>query len=374
MAAAGFAVSCASPGPPRPPSLHLPSVVTDLSAERVGDRVRLRWTTPEKTTDNLPVPAPLTAEVCRETGAAAPPSAPTTPPCTAVLRVAVKPGPSESAEPLPVALTADPVAELRYRVRILNPENRSAGDSKAATAPSGTAPAAVLGLHAKASREGAVVEWSAIPSPSIIELERRTAVSAQEKAGAKTAKPKSAKSAQNVQLSGSEEPVEVHLYSADPKTHPDATDSGGTVDHTAKRGDSYIYRAQRLRTVTVNGKALELRSELSSPVTLAMTDTFPPAAPTGLASVPSGSNAKAAIDLSWQPGADIDLAGYNVYRSSDGGTFVRLNSTPIAGPAYTDATVVPANVYTYQVTSVDATGNESAPSTQVKETAQAPNP
>jgi hypothetical protein len=372
-ALAGFATSCASPGPPRPPSLHLPQVVKDLTAQRVGDRVHLRWTTPARTTDDQPVSAVLTAEVCREMPPApgAKPLQGKTPACTAVVRTPIKPGPSEAAEPLPAPLTADPVAPLRYRVRILNGDNRSAGDSQPAVAASGKSPEPVAALRAKATREGALLEWTRGATPTIIALERRTAVSAQEKADAK---PSDTKPKKNLQLAGSEEPSEVSLLSADPATQPDATDPGGTLDHTAKRGDSYIYRADRRRLVKVGGATLELRSELSSPVTLAMTDTFPPAVPTGLASVPSGTTGKAEIDLSWQPDIDVDLAGYNVYRRNDAGQFVRLSQAPINGPAYNDETVTPGTVYTYRVTAVDASGNESAPSAEVKETAQAPNP
>src|SRR6202453_2038290 len=67
-------LSCASPGPPRPPSLRLPLVVKDLTAERVGDEVHLQWTTPEKTTDKLPIKGALTAEICRDPTPAASPS------------------------------------------------------------------------------------------------------------------------------------------------------------------------------------------------------------------------------------------------------------------------------------------------------------
>src|SRR5665213_690657 len=74
--AAAFLSGCASPGPARPPSLHLPRLVTDLSATRTGDSVALHWTTPEKTTDGLKVPLALTAEICRQLAA---PSSPCTP-------------------------------------------------------------------------------------------------------------------------------------------------------------------------------------------------------------------------------------------------------------------------------------------------------
>ncbi len=55
--AAGIS-GCASPGPARPPSLHLPRLATDLTATRTGNDVTLRWTTPDKTTDGLNVPPP----------------------------------------------------------------------------------------------------------------------------------------------------------------------------------------------------------------------------------------------------------------------------------------------------------------------------
>ena len=358
--------SCASPGPPRPPSLHLPAIVTDLAAQRVGDRVGLSWTTPTHTTDNLPVPDPITAEICRDP-IIVPPStatpAATTTPCTVVLHLVVKPGPSEAADTLPPALAADPVLPMAYHVRLLNPEGRTAGPSNAAIAPSGAAPPPVTGLHISAAREGAVIEWQPLTPPTIVELRRTLIV---------TGQPKPAKKSGT--FSSSSEPTDVDLRTADPKTAPQASDPGGTIDRGAHRGESYTYRAQRLRTVSIGGLTLNLRSELSSPVTLKLTDTFPPLTPTGLASVPSASDGKAAIDLSWQASTDADLAGYNVYRRSTSGSFERLTATPLLGPAFSDSTVTPGTSYTYRVTAVDGTGNESPPSAEVTETARTPTP
>ncbi len=42
-------VGCASPGPPRAPSLHLPQPVKGLTAERHGDAVVVRFATPQRT-------------------------------------------------------------------------------------------------------------------------------------------------------------------------------------------------------------------------------------------------------------------------------------------------------------------------------------
>ncbi len=363
---AALSISCASPGPPRPPSLHLPRIPSDLSAERVGDQVHLHWTTSDRTTDSLPAPSNLTAEVCRES-----PLPPTRvgadPACNVVNRLPVKPGPSQAAEALPPQLATGPVTALRYRVRILNGDNRAAGYTKVVIAPSGAAPSPVQALRATASRNGAVVEWTPSPTPSVIELVRVHDVAPQPP---QAKKPASSAKAPSPLDMDAEEPAEVRLRSADIKTNPNATDPGGTVDHTARRGETYTYRAQRIRLAEVDGHTLKLRSELSQPVTLKNTDVFPPSPPTGLAGVPSSSGGRAAIDLSWQPDADIDLAGYNVYRRDADGSFTRLNTAPLTGPAYTDATVAPGTRYTYRVTAVDASGNESAPSTEASETAQ----
>jgi hypothetical protein len=353
---ASLLAGCASPGPPRPPSLRLTDIPTDLTAQRVGSSVLLHWTTPARTTDGLNAPTPLIAEICRDTA----PLASTLSlkaPCTAVVRLTVAPGPSNATDSLPANLTIDPVAALAYRVRILNPEGRSAGLSKPAVAAAGAAPLPIAGLHATATRNGTLLEWQPAPSPSIIEL-NRTLVSA----NAPKPPPKKAASP----LAPPDEPAEVHLRIG---TESSATDPGGTLDRTAQRGETYTYSAQRIRTVTLNGQSYELRSDTSSPITVALTDIFAPDTPTGLAAIPGGTATTPAIDLSWQPNTDPDLAGYNVYRRTND-TFQRITSTPTLGPAFSDTTITPGTAYTYRVTAIDSTGNESAPSTEVTETAR----
>ena len=72
------------------------------------------------------------------------------------------------------------------------------------------------------------------------------------------------------------------------------------------------------------------------------------------------------MNLAWI--ASSDAAGnpslaYNIYRASTcGGTFTKLNSSPLPATAYLDAAVQPGS-YCYQVTSV-LNGAESAPSNQ----------
>jgi hypothetical protein len=96
-------------------------------------------------------------------------------------------------------------------------------------------------------------------------------------------------------------------------------------------------------------------------------DTTPPAAPTMLTATPfSGS-----VGLSWTAPADLDVAGYNVYRSTvspvsltdpvNGGTLVTAAS-------YLDAGLTNGTPYYYMVTAVDTSSNESVASNEATAT------
>src|SRR5487761_685799 len=217
---------CASPGPARPPSLHLPRFITDLTAIRTGNNVALHWTTPAKTTDGLKVPPPLTAEICRELPAA--PSHSAAPNCPTVKRLSVKPGPTEASEALPANLTTGPATLLIYRVQILNANGHSAGLSSPAFAAAGTASPPVEHLQATPIRDGAMLEWQPQSTPSTVELDRTLV---------QTTIPQKASTKQPFQSAPST-PAEIHL-----QTGKQSSDPGGTIDPTAQRGKTYRYTA-----------------------------------------------------------------------------------------------------------------------------------
>jgi hypothetical protein len=147
-------------------------------------------------------------------------------------------------------------------------------------------------------------------------------------------------------------------------------DSGGIIDATASADEPYRYTAVRSREVTLDGRKLEMRSEISDPVLLTPRDTYPPAVPQGLlaAGFPVQGADGIAVDLVWRPNTESDLAGYNVYRQAfagDGSTEgrpVKLNEKLLPLPAFHDATATRGVGYRYTVTAVDAKGNESAAS------------
>ena len=76
------------------------------------------------------------------------------------------------------------------------------------------------------------------------------------------------------------------------------------------------------------------------------------------------------VDLSWDaPASSPDpVAGYNVYRATGGGSFARINSSPISTVVYVDSTVASGTTYSYMVKSVDSSGVESAASNQITAT------
>jgi hypothetical protein len=333
--------------------------VKDLTAERVGDVVRLRWTTPAQTTDRLDIKGPMTAELCRFTVS---PTAPQ-PTCVPVTHLPVQPGLIEASDALPPAMTVDPAALLAYRLQILNAHGRSAGLSPDAFAPAGAAPSPVEQLRATPTRDGAMLEWLNKGTTAVVELHRLPV--GPDGVVIEPAPPKAAtkSSSKHTKKKPGEKPKKpAPAYHPPPGSKPPPP----PANH---------YTALRVRSVSLGGHTLELRSIASPPVTVVMRNTFPPHTPTGLEAVPGGATAAdRSIDLSWVPNNDADLAGYFVYRQeidskgAAAGTAERLNATPVVGPAYRDQTAVAGRRYAYSVAAVNTAGNISAPSDPIQET------
>ena len=95
-------------------------------------------------------------------------------------------------------------------------------------------------------------------------------------------------------------------------------------------------------------------------VTDAQPDTEAPAAPSGL----SGMRDAGRVVLSWTKNAEGDVVGYNVYRKLDEGAFGAI-ATLVSDVEYSDAGGTTDQSYTYRITAVDGSGNESGYSEEV---------
>ena len=155
LLAASLLGGCASPGPPRPPSLFVPRTVTDLAATRTGDVVALRFTVPSLSTDGQPLRAvPLIGGLCRQDALRAPCRPVDVPQLAKPLPV---PGPGTTptvlwTDPLPAPLRSGNPRPIAYRVELKTPTGASAGYSDPVYSAAGTAPPPVSELRAEGTR------------------------------------------------------------------------------------------------------------------------------------------------------------------------------------------------------------------------------
>jgi fibronectin type 3 domain-containing protein len=115
------------------------------------------------------------------------------------------------------------------------------------------------------------------------------------------------------------------------------------------RSKFYSLTALKLRTLVIFGCSLLLISALLF--------------------VPTVAVAATSINLAWDPNSDSNLAGYNIYRSTQSGVF---NSPALNGTAllptttFSDSSVQGGQTYYYVVKAVSTDGTESSPSNQVQ--------
>jgi fibronectin type 3 domain-containing protein len=130
-------------------------------------------------------------------------------------------------------------------------------------------------------------------------------------------------------------------------------------------GQEQCYRVRSI--AHVDGVSLE--GEPSAPHCVTPRDEFPPAAPRGLAAVPTAGQ----ISLIWDANTEKDLAGYLVLRGdAPDGPLTAITQGPIRETSYRDATVKPGIRYIYAIVAVDnaTPPNLSAQSARVEETAR----
>jgi fibronectin type 3 domain-containing protein len=99
----------------------------------------------------------------------------------------------------------------------------------------------------------------------------------------------------------------------------------------------------------------------SAPASITPRNVFPPNPPQGLTAVFTGRS----VQLIWKPSLAPDIAGYNVYRQTQGQPPERLNHELLRTPVFSDSNIVQGRQYTYWVTVVNLVHHESLPSQKV---------
>jgi hypothetical protein len=346
LCTAGILVGCGSVAAPEPPSLNLPLPVLNLSASRIGSSVRLAWTMPTRTTDKVPLRHPVTAQVCRAVQDG---------PCAKIGSVSLAPGKAgEYRDELPADLAQGADRLLRYEVALVNHAGKSAGPSNAAYSAAGPSPPAVTGLTWQMRPDGVQLNWGPIPEPGksvlfrIERLQLTTSVSDQRPRSPLA--PSVPAAAQTLVVHGQ-----------------DGADPGHAIDSSALFNQRYRYVLARVATPPFPGKSVEVQSPPSEAIEVSTVDTFPPAVPQGLVAVADA--ASGAIDLSWSPDSDNDLAAYRIYRrDTHGGLPAQRIASLKVETSFRDTAVQPEHTYAYAVSAIDQSGNESQRSPEVEET------
>lgn len=339
-----FLSACGTPGAPQPPSLELPRPVDDLAAARKGDRVILTWTPPERTTDKQNIDKPGVTHVCRvtqfpilECGA---PVATLGPDDGAVI-----PGnpPKKAFEDrLPSDLQqANPTEFATYALEVSNPRGRSAGASNQVRVPLAPTLAPPTQLNTKLLPDGILLTWNAEAPATNADLSYSFRIYRRE-----------------VGASGSVPVAVVPMSDA----------SAEFLDRSFEWEKTYDYWVTGVTEARHNQvRIAEVEGEDSPVARVTARDTFAPAQPGGVQAVFSGPGQKPAIDLTWAPNLEADLAGYNVYRRTQTTQPEKINADPAKAPSFKDEKVEPGHEYFYSVTAVDLRSNESHRSLETSE-------
>ncbi len=316
-------LGCGYVGDTLPPALYIPLPVNDLSVLQEGGDITARFTMPTRSTEDLPLDGNVEID----------------------LRAAIwenrdwDEGAWEiEAHKLPVTvedetgLARTPVngfigRRVLLRVRVAGPKRRYSAWSEPVALRVLAAQPTPAEVSATATAEGVAVRWSLPASPDagaprVVEVWRRQ--------GAET---------------------DFRLV--------DTADQASYLDTSSIFGEPHSYR---LRTRVAADEQLAL-SRFTETVNVIPVDIFPPAVPADLTAIAGVSS----VELSWTRNAEADLDGYRVYRAAGEGDFVPAGAL-VRGSTYSDGTAPAGVPLRYQITALDLTGNESAPSATVEVT------
>jgi fibronectin type 3 domain-containing protein len=310
----GSMTGCGYVGDPHPPSLDIPVTVTDLRAAEIGDSIAVEFTIPRLTTEGLPLKNLRAVEIAVGEG--------------------VDPFTTDgwAAQAKRYAVSSDAPGAVAQDIPARDWIGKNVVIGVRATGPKGKTSAW--------SNFATVSVIPAVAPPSglqVLNVERGVALSWQ----------------------GNAAKYRVFRAVGDGKPVPlGDTEQAAYLDESTSYGTLYQYLVQALASDTQ-------QSIVAGPIAVTPVDVFAPAAPADVSAVAGAQ----AIELVWERNTESDFAGYNIYRAVDTGAFERIGAG-VETPTFSDPRVESGKRYRYQVSAVDAKGNESARSAVVEVVAQ----
>jgi hypothetical protein len=338
---AALVSGCGLPGAPQAPSLHIPKPIQDLRAQRKGNDVVLSWTAPTQSTDGTLVRRPGKMLISRAIASQGK--------FVNIAEETLQPALDDGSHQR-VTITDSLAALLRsssptdfviYRVTAVGERNRTAGPGNLVQVSAAPVMHPPANVDLQLAPKGVEVSFAPESSPPIPGIDF------------------SYKVLRRLEGSNGEPAIVAQV--------PAGTGLVTVVDPKIEWESTYEYWVTPITHWKLGGRNGDVDGEDSPREKILAHDTFPPAVPGGLQAVYSGDPQSPAVDLTWTPDSDEDLAGYNVYRREGAGEFARINKGLVKTPAFHDAQVKAGSTFTYAVSAVDVRGNESEKSGETSE-------
>jgi hypothetical protein len=351
--AVAAALACGKRGDPQPPLARTPQPVRDLAVGQRGAELSIRYVAPRTTTGGVPLEvhevevltAPAEGEFER-----------------AALVESHRAGPGETvvlSRPLP-----PPGAKLRIAARAAAKGERSALTSVVSfiVQPPPPPPAALV---ARLTPDGVTLAWQGtIPSPPPPPPSPSPSPAASPAASGSSPAPAPARPGLPKAAAPPAPPPRpatpgFRVFRRDPAVPYDAAMNAAPItvnafeDRTVGAGPRWCYV---VRLALSTDPLVE--SAPSNEVCVDVKDVSPPAAPLGVATLVTAD----AVEVSWSPSGEADLAGYRVYRAAEGAPPARVVDLPASRTTWRDPAPGRGGAHLYTVTAIDQAGNESAPS------------
>ncbi len=349
---------CAAPGEPHPKRPPVPEAISNLAVRQVGDAVVLTFTLPKNTVEHEPLTELPAVEIYRGWMSAGAGHN-----SLATRLVYTIPGAQvdtylaegrvtflDPLRPEEVAPMQHRGQQLAYMVRTRASQRRASADSNTAALRVYPVPERITDVRVTVTEKAIDLSWSA-PSrttggAALGSFAGYRVFRGEVQPGAESA------AAQDLSKAPLKSPLE--LLGPAPAT--------SFRDTQFEFGRTYVFT---VRSVAQYASDF-VESADSPPLVVTPKDIFPPAAPEGLvaAVVPAAPDAPAHIELSWGISPEPDWAGYHVYRSEEpAGAVQRMTRELLLSPIFRDLSAQPGKRYTYRVSAVDRSGNESPLST-----------